>query len=123
MREWNVYEMNETMITTPAPIYRNERFRINAKSEQIMNEEAFKRWDRLLDSYFDDPIFPEEWYASVQRLFADEVFEEEKSAAMEKHFNRMVQYDPNPDDDVISRLEKIKTELGFYRQERRTVYD
>ena len=115
--------MNETMMTTPAPIYRNEQFRINVKRRQTMNEEAFKRWDRLLYSYFDDSVLPEEWYASVQRLFADELFEEEKFAAMEKHFNRMVQYDPNPGNDVISRLEKIKTELGFCGQKCRTVYD
>jgi len=78
-----------------------------------MNKKALKRWSQLFDSYFDHPSIPEEWYAGVQRLFANEVFEEEKSVVMEKYFNRMVQYDPNPDDEVISRLEEIKIELGF----------
>ena len=109
-----ICKMNEKMENNTCSTYNNGKFRTkNIKSEQEMNEEVFKKWDQLFGTYFENLSFPDEWYIGVQRLFADEVFEEEMSAAMEKYFNRMVQYDSDPDDEVIANLEKIKTELGF----------
>jgi len=56
-----------------------------------MNKRILKRWDKLLDIYFNDSSVSEEWRARVGRWLAEEVFEEEKDAALEKYFNLMMQ--------------------------------
>ena len=82
-----------------------------------MNKNVLKKWDKLFETYFKYSAISEKWRIGIQRLLADETFEEEKRASLEKYFEQMVQYDPNPDDEVFSRLEKIKNELGFPKPE------
>ena len=86
-----------------------------------MDQQALKRWEEMLDAYFHDLSVSEKWCTGVQRLFAEEIFEEEKFTALEGCFNRMVHYDSNPGNDVISCLKKIKAELGFPAPESRNV--
>jgi len=78
-----------------------------------MDKRVLKRWDRLLESYFNDPSLSEERRAAIRRRLSDDTFGEEKFAALEKHFTRMVVYDPAPGEDVLAGLQGIKEELGF----------
>jgi hypothetical protein len=79
-----------------------------------MDNKAIKPREQLLDAYFSHPgTMPESWYHRVQQLFFETTSEEEKFAALEMCFNKMVQYDPNPDDDVYSSFEEVKADLDF----------
>jgi len=78
-----------------------------------MNNKALKKWDRIFASYFYQHTMPAWWYAKVRRQLARKSFEKEKWIVLEEYFNRAIGYDPNPGDEVISRLESIKAKLGF----------
>ena len=56
-----------------------------------MNRRILKRWDKLLNIYFNSSSVSQEWRAKVGRWLAEEICEEEKDAALEKYFNLMIQ--------------------------------
>ena len=78
-----------------------------------MKKKILAWWDKILDLYFNDSSVSEAWRERVERLLAEELFEEEKSAALKRHFDKMVRYDLHPDTEVGKRLQGIKEELGF----------
>ena len=78
-----------------------------------MDKKALKRWEKLLEAYFCNTAMSEEWREKVRLMLFEEPGEEEKFAVLERYFDQMMRYDTDPDSQIISSLEQIKTDLGF----------
>ena len=58
-------------------------------TKSTMDKKALKRWDTLLEAYFNNPTMSELWRSKVlQLLFLEEPFQNEKFTALEKIFNK-----------------------------------
>ena len=78
-----------------------------------MKKKVLAYWKKLLHLYFNDASLSEAWRERVRRLLVQDLLEEEKDAALQTFFDKMVNHDPHPDQEVGKKLAGIKGELGF----------
>ena len=62
-------------------------------TKSTIDKKALKRWDTLLEAYFNNPAMSEQWRSKVlQLLFLEEPFQNEKYTALEKIFNKFLDH-------------------------------